>query len=369
MAQKMAEEPTDETSLIPSAGQGTLTNQSVPPDIILNAAGADQIQDALQRYSEMRVLLVGKSGAGKSSFVNCLFQANKARVGRVKPETSEVTEYTMHLTNVGVSIKVYDTPGFGSNKKENMKYIKEIRKRCELVDVIFLCIRMDDQLRAEDQETITLLAKEFKPNFWTKTLVVFTRANMVQRMGQHKDEYDTERSYLKAVRDDLKDIVMDAFKKAKTTAPSFVIAGAPEFIPDKRKIPCVDDSDPEQIDWLPAVAAKLFESGCSDNGKAVLLKSGWGKWASASAGTGAGTVVGTAIGAGILAAGVATLPVPPVGVISIAIGGTVILVSLAIGGTSSVTCGTKAADKRSKKEKRVKDLESELKKASPPPEQ
>ena len=275
----------------------------------------------------------------------------------------------MELKDAGVSIRVYDTPGFGSNKKENKKYIKEIRKNCELVDVIFLCIRMDDQLRVEDQETITLLAKEFGVKFWKKTLIVFTRANMVKRMGQHKIKYSSEQEYLIAVKQELTEAVMGVFKNAKIESPSlasFVIAGAPEFSPDSRVIPCIDDNSQDlQVDWLPAVVRALFQSGCSDNGKACLLKSGWGKWASASTGYGAGTIVGVAIGSGVLGAGAVTLELPPLGLAFIAIGGTIILISLAVGGSSSVASGAKAANNKAKKKRKIDELEEKMKKTPP----
>lgn len=122
---------------------------------------------------------MGKSGVGKSSFVNCMFGCKMADIGLVKPETSQVNSYNLKLENKGVSIRTYDTPGFGTNKKCNQKIIQEIQKVCELVDVIFLCFRMDDQFRAEDELTVTLLAEKFKGKFWEKTLIVFTRANLL----------------------------------------------------------------------------------------------------------------------------------------------------------------------------------------------
>lgn len=74
-----------------------------------------------------------------------------------------------------------------------------------------------------------------------------------------------------------------------------------------------DDSheSPHEIDWLPAVAIELFKSGCSENGKAVLLKSGLGKWAQTGvyAGASTGTVVATLTGVGIVIAGFLLLPV------------------------------------------------------------
>ena len=338
------------------------TEELAAPEII--SAAASQVEDALAPYKEMRILLVGKSGVGKSSFVNSLLQVHRATVGRLKPETNTVTEYPLILNpDAGdpVTIRVFDTPGFGSSKKENKKYIAEIREKCEIVDVIFLCIRVDDQFREEDRKTVALLAKEFNDKFWKKSVIVFTRANMVRPVGEHK-RAESRKEYLRGYRDDLKDEVQKVFKKANITIPPFVLAGAPESTPEERMIPSIDDPSQEEVDWLPVVVAELFKSGCSDNAKAVLLKSGWKKWAKVSAGMGAGTALGVAVGGGVMAAGVATLLLPPIGEIALVAGGAIVIASLAAGGASSVGSGATAAISEVKRKKKVEKIKQQVNK-------
>ena len=329
---------------------------------------AKKVQDELQKFNEMRVLLVGKSGVGKSSFINCLFGRKVADIGLVKPKTTEVRPYNLKLENEGVTIKIYDTPGFGNDKKYNQKIIQEIQKVCELVDVIFLCFKMDDQFRAEDELTVTLLASKFKQKFWEKTLIMFTRANMAIPMGIHQKNSKAE--HLKEMRDGLKEIITGALNKAKVAnTPPFVIAGAPEYSPSKRMIPCIDidvsdDSheSPHEIDWLPNVALELFKSGCSENGKAILLKSGLGKWMQTGvyAGASTGTVAATLTGIGIVVADLILLPAPAAGIPVIATGSAVICISLAVGGSSAAGFGAVIANKASKNEKRIKKVMSEV---------
>lgn len=344
----------------------TLEREVEAPDVIKEATR--DMQEALADYKEMRVLLVGKSGVGKSSFVNCLLQENLAQVGRVKPETSKVTDYTLickpegdHSQNPGVMVRVFDTPGFGANRKENEKFVLEIREKCKIVDVIFLCIRMDDQLRVEDRHTISLFVQNFDDKFWGKSLIVFTRANMVTRMGQYKKSR-SEKDYLKTVRDELKEEIQKVFEKTKVTVPQFVLAGAPEFTQEGRLIPNIvnDNSQEDNIDWLPVLAVELFRSGCSDNAKAILLKCGWGKWAHAGAGFGAGAAMGVALGGGIMAVGGATLFVPPVGLIALALGGGVVGASLIFGGVGGLSGGAKALHTKIKHDRHVSSIKGEL---------
>ena len=359
------EESTERSPLVESASVvKSLTSERITSGPIVDEA--KKVQEKLQMFNEMRVLLVGKSGVGKSSFVNCMFGRKMADVGLVKPETTEVQPYKLKLENEGVIIRIYDTPGFGTNKKCNQKIIQEIQKVCELVDVIFLCFRLDDQFRAEDKLTVTLLAEKFKGKFWEKTLIIFTRANAVVPMGMHKSS--SKREHLKIVRDSLKDIIIEVLEKAKVTSiPPFVIAGAPEYSPNDRMIPRIDvEDDSQEIDWLPAVAIELFKSGCSENGKAVLLKYGLGKWAQTGmyAGASTGTVVATLIGVGIVITGILLLPVPAAGIPIIATGSTVIGISLAVGGSSAAGFGAVVANQESKNKKRIKEVMTEVMKMS-----
>ena len=364
------EESTERSTLINTPSTSTApddenqTSKSITDGPVVDEA--KRIQDKLQKFNEMRILLVGKSGVGKSSFINCLFGCDMAGIGVVKPETTKVQPYSLELKNEGVIITIYDTPGFGANKKGNQKIVQEIQRVCELVDVIFLCFKIDDQFRAEDELTVTLLADKFKQKFWEKTLIILTRANMAIPMGIHKKK--SKASYLKEMRDDLKGIITGALTKAKVASiPPFLIAGEPDHSPSGRmipRIPCSDDSQelPQEIDWLPAVIIELFKSGCSENGKAVLLKSGLGKWAQTGvyAGASTGTTIAALTGAGIVVVGIILLSAAGAGVPVIAAGSAVIGISLAVGGSSVARFGVAVANHKSSNEKRIKEVMSKV---------
>jgi predicted GTPase len=56
----------------------------------------------------VNVLIIGKTGVGKSTLVNAIFQGNLATSGKGKP----VTQYIEEHSKPGIPIAIYDTPGF-----------------------------------------------------------------------------------------------------------------------------------------------------------------------------------------------------------------------------------------------------------------
>ena len=130
------------------------------------------------------------------------------------------------------------------------------------VDAIMLCIRLDDHLQVEDQQVFNQLVKIFGKEVLKKTVILLTRANTVKPMGALRHQH-TDHDYLKLVRDELKEAVINSFKKQKVMVPpqlsqSCVLVGAPEMTREKRMIPDIENMDGSWIDWIPSVARVLL---------------------------------------------------------------------------------------------------------------
>ncbi|MBB5213336.1 GTPase family protein [Parapusillimonas granuli] len=82
------------------------------------------------RNTKIHILLVGATGAGKSSTINALFATEKAVVGTgVNPETIEIAQY--HLDNV----VLWDSPGLGDSPEKDQQHIRKIREKLQETDV------------------------------------------------------------------------------------------------------------------------------------------------------------------------------------------------------------------------------------------
>ena len=79
--------------------------------------------------SKLNILLVGATGAGKSSTINALFDANVAKVGQQPdPETSRIEKYQLQ------NLTLWDTPGLGDGREADRENATLIRKKLEETD-------------------------------------------------------------------------------------------------------------------------------------------------------------------------------------------------------------------------------------------
>ena len=72
-----------------------------------------------------------------------------------------------------VDVKLTDTPGMealiGVGTRENRKeYVKQVSPAFKSADILLFCVRMDDEVRAEEVEMIRFMLQEFGALMWTK---------------------------------------------------------------------------------------------------------------------------------------------------------------------------------------------------------
>lgn len=98
-------------------------------------------QEILKNSAEMpeknaNILVVGATGAGKSSLVNHIFGIDFAKTGTGKPVTQETKKYEVD----GVPITLFDTKGYELASKEHKRFLEEMQTYIH-----------DENVKAEDQ--------------------------------------------------------------------------------------------------------------------------------------------------------------------------------------------------------------------------
>ena len=223
----------------------------------------------------LRILVTGRTGAGKSALVNSIVGEDVAEEGDLpRGQTTEVTKYEKKVGDVTVTI--YDSPGLQdviSDKTIEEQYLKDLEKNCREVDLNLYCIKMNDRMRPSEYDAMKKLSRAFgMEEFWQNTLFVLTFANEIALPRNETDITCTLFDHFSKLVSEWKTLLQDALTE-KVGIIKEVAENVPIVPAGYSDEPCL----PANYDyWLSKLWFQCLDR-TEDVARPIFLKINWGR--------------------------------------------------------------------------------------------
>jgi len=201
----------------------------------------DMINAKIKSLNKLNIIVVGKSGVGKSTLINSLFRGNFAATGLGRPVTNEIRK----IEKQDYPMAIYDTPGFELSKEQQVKVRDEIHDLInkgiasgdisEMIHCIWYCVNVGGN-RTFDETEVTWL-RELTENSETSqvpVIVVLTQAIPKEKAAEMKSYIEKENlNIVKVVRVLAQDMDFDDEYTARAYGLDTLIDIMSEMLPDE----------------------------------------------------------------------------------------------------------------------------------------
>ena len=147
----------------------------------LNPIEKAEIKEWIEDKKELRIIATGKTGAGKSSLLNCFIGTKLFTEGiDLDPCTMVMDQHECLID--GIRVIAWDCPGLQDGLDNEEEYLKDLAEKTKRnIDLMLYCIDMS-ATRATDLRVhgsaIQKLTEILGPGVWSNTVIALTFSNL-----------------------------------------------------------------------------------------------------------------------------------------------------------------------------------------------
>lgn len=204
---------------------------------------------------DIKVLVVGSTGSGKSTIINEILGENVSKIGNTyNPETQKIVKYKINKKSVlnnkifnanneinrfvkqkmeYVDIVVYDTPGLGDDVKKDLKYIKNIYNKMKRVKIDIVILILDINVRDLGTTYKLINNLSYVLELKNKLMVVFNKVDKIVKWDYEKNIPTKEDD--KKIKDRIKEFKIRIKRNTKFIIKPFYCVGG--YLDDNYKYP------------------------------------------------------------------------------------------------------------------------------------
>ena len=136
-------------------------------------------------------ILLGQTGSGKSSFINCITNKNECKVGN----TTDSCTIDIHQVNIPHNGLVYyfvDTPGIDLRKVDEKNILDKVKKLYPRMNVFIICLKLDDLKLSSSLKKmlLTLMGMFPSASFWDHVLILRTHSERGKKFEKNRKKIE-----------------------------------------------------------------------------------------------------------------------------------------------------------------------------------
>ena len=180
----------------------------------------------------IRILVLGKTGVGKSATINSIFDQTKTTTDAFRPATDHIEEVVGSVN--GIRITIIDTPGLlppsASNVKRNKKILLSVKRfiRKSPPDIVLYFDRLDlFSMGYSDFPLLKLITEVFGTSIWFNTILVMTHSSSALPEGREGYPVNYE-SYVNHCTDLVQQHIHQAVSDGRLENPMLLVENHPQ---------------------------------------------------------------------------------------------------------------------------------------------